>query len=131
MTLSRPERKEAVVLLVEDEPILLNSLAKHLRRAGLTVLCAPSALHALQLLEMYRVDLVVSDLQMPGPSGLRLLETIRDGWPSVGRFLLTGYSSPEARESSAVDMILDKSEDAGFVIDSIVNEARRRNGKGR
>lgn len=122
-------RAEPVVLLVEDEELLRRVLARALRRQGLHVIAVPSALHALQVLDKNLISAVVADLRMPGPSGLRLLETIRDYWPDVRRILLTGYATVEARSSRAVDMLLDKGEDAGFVIDSIVNEARH--GKGR
>jgi CheY-like chemotaxis protein len=117
------------VLLVEDEEKLLEILVRHLRKCGLVVHGAPSAIHALQILDTELVDIVVSDLQMRGPNGLRLLETVRDCWPNLRRILLTGYATPEARSSPAVDMILDKGEDAAFVIDSIVNEAHRAKGR--
>jgi CheY-like chemotaxis protein len=115
-----------VVLIVDDEPLVRESLARNLRAEGLTAIAVPSALHALQILDDRAVDLVVTDLRMPGPSGLRLLESVRDGWPDVGRILLTAYVTDEARQSRAVDMMLDKGEDAAFVIDSIVNAARQR-----
>lgn len=92
------------------------------------MVAVPSALHALQVLETIRVDLIVADLRMNGPSGLRLLETVRDGWPEIRRVILTAYITAEVLESSAVDLVLDKGEAAAFVIDTIVNEARRRNG---
>lgn len=107
------------------------AIARLLRVEGLTVVTVPSALHALQALDDYPVDVVVADLRMPGPSGLLLLQTVRDGWPHVRRVLLTGYPSAESRQSRAVDLLLDKGDDAAFVIDSIVNEARQRHGKQR
>lgn len=128
------KRKEAgapVVLLVEDEALLRVGLTNALRAEGLRVVAVPSALHALQLLEKLQVDLVVADFKMPGPSGLRLLETVRDCWPRTRRLMLTGYATPALRRSPAVDTLLDKSETAEFVIDAIVNEARRRHGQGR
>lgn len=121
---------QPVVLLVDDEPRVLEAVARHLRAEGLTVIGVPSALHALQVLDERRVDLVVADLRMPGPDGLRLLETVRDDWPHVRRVMLTAYATPEVRESTAVDLLLDKGEtDAAFLIDSIVNEARQRHGE--
>lgn len=120
--------REPVVLLVEDEDLLRPLLRRILSAEGLRVIAVPSALHALQVLEEQSVDVVVSDMKMQGPNGLRLLETVRDCWPHVGRIILTAYVTPELRRSPAVDLVLDKSEDAAFVVDSIAHEARRRNG---
>lgn len=124
-------KRQPVVLLVDDEPQILEALARHLRAEGFRVIGAPSAIHALQVLEKLHVDLVVADQRMPGPSGLRLLETVRDCWPEVGCVILTGAPGPELYSSPAVDLVLDKTDDAAFVIDTIVNEARQRNGEGR
>lgn len=89
----------------------------------------PSALHALQILQQVGVDLVVADMRMTGPNGLRLLETVADDWPATRRMMLTGYPTAEIYGSPAVDTVVDKGEDASFVIDAIVNEARQGNGK--
>jgi len=117
-----------VVLLVEDDADVRNALERILVSEGLVVLTARSALHALQILDEQAVDVVVTDLRMPGPSGLRLLETVRDCWPEIRRVMLSAYITQEVHDSGAMDLILDKREDAGLVVDSIVYEARRRNG---
>ena len=135
--MSRNERSAAtvapVVLLVEDEDGLRTVLKRFLEREGLIVLPAQSALHAMQVLEEHgdTVDLVVADYHMTGPTGLRLLETVRDEWPHAGRMLLTGDSSLKYRSFEAVDRVLDKGDTAEGLVDSIVQAARQRNGERR
>lgn len=114
---------------MDDEILIREMLKRHLEREGVQVLLAPSALHALQLLDEHTVDLVVADQRMPGPSGLLLLQTVADNWPHVGRVILTAVPTPALYRSPVVDTVLDKSEDAAFVVDTITEEARQRHGK--
>jgi response regulator RpfG family c-di-GMP phosphodiesterase len=81
-----------VVLFVDDEPSILSSLRRLFRPQGYRVLLADSGKAALATLETEPVDLVVSDMRMPEMDGAMLLEQVRERWPTVGRFLLTGYA---------------------------------------
>ncbi|MET7013708.1 response regulator c-di-GMP phosphodiesterase, NosR family [Uliginosibacterium flavum] len=90
-----------VILLVDDEPNVLSSLRRLLRPAGYTVLTANSGAEALTLLEAEAVDLIVSDMRMPGMTGAELLAQARERWPATLRLLLTGY----AEVSSAISAI--------------------------
>jgi response regulator RpfG family c-di-GMP phosphodiesterase len=88
-----PDASEpAVVLFVDDEPSILSALRRLFRPQGYRVLLAESGLAALALLEAEPVDLVVSDMRMPGMDGAALLEQVCERWPTVGRVLLTGYA---------------------------------------
>lgn len=82
----------AVVLFVDDEPSILSSLRRLFRPQGYRILQADSGPAALTLLENEPVDLVVSDMRMPGMDGATLLEQVRERWPGVVRILLTGYA---------------------------------------
>jgi response regulator RpfG family c-di-GMP phosphodiesterase len=90
-----------VLLLVDDEPNVLNALRRLLRPAGYTILLANSGAEALALLEAQSVDLIISDMRMPSMSGAELLAQVRTRWPSTMRLLLTGY----AEISSAIAAI--------------------------
>jgi DNA-binding NtrC family response regulator len=86
-----PAADVVVVLLVDDEVGYREAFRQALEGPELEVLEAPSGLHALEILGNRRVDIVVSDQMMPGMDGTKLLETVRQRWPGVGRVLLTGF----------------------------------------
>lgn len=87
------------ILVVEDDPACLSYLACVLRDWGYTVDEAPSAQEALERVSDHCPVVVISDLVMPGKSGLELLKEIRaikqpDGSPCVLFFILiTGYGT--------------------------------------
>jgi response regulator RpfG family c-di-GMP phosphodiesterase len=86
----------ATVLLVDDEANILSALRRLLRPAGYRILTAESGAEALELLETDPVDLVISDMRMPGMDGAAFLTRVRERWPQTLRILLTGYADMEA-----------------------------------
>lgn len=84
------------LLIVDDEPEILESLRRALRNEGYRILTAGSAAEAITLLEREPVDLLVADIDMPGMTGLELVERARRDWPGVVRMLLTGDASIES-----------------------------------
>jgi putative two-component system response regulator len=78
------------ILLIDDEPVVRDLIAEILEEAGHDVTSAESAEQALLLVETLRPDLVVSDVVMPGLSGLELLELVRKRRPGVPVLLVTG-----------------------------------------
>jgi response regulator RpfG family c-di-GMP phosphodiesterase len=80
------------LLCVDDEVNILAALRRLLRRGGWQVLTAVGAEQALEVLEHERVDVVVSDMRMPGMDGAQLLEHVARRWPQVVRLLLTGHA---------------------------------------
>ena len=65
------------VLIVEDDTDLREALTDTLHAAGLSAVAASGADEALRLLESEEIALVISDVQMPGPSGYELLSSIK------------------------------------------------------
>ena len=86
------------VLLIEDEPGLLEILALNLRAAGYRVETAQDGLVAWQRFEAAPPDVVVLDLGLPTMSGFRLLELIRDSASSPPVIVITALSFEEAEE---------------------------------
>jgi response regulator RpfG family c-di-GMP phosphodiesterase len=80
------------LLFVDDEPGILSSLRRLFRPLGHRILLAESGEAALQMLEHEKVDLVLSDMRMPGMNGAQLLQSVCQRWPDVARLLLTGYA---------------------------------------
>lgn len=83
------------VLVVDDSPATVEVLTRNLEGHGLEVVAAHDADGARRLLRDAAVDLVVTDLKMPGESGLDLVRHVRAEHPQVGVVMITGYPSIE------------------------------------
>ncbi len=85
------------ILVVDDEEELREILAETLEDFGYAVLTAASGEEALPLLVRDRgVAMVITDVRMPGMSGLELAAQIRRRWPKVKVVLISGYFLPQA-----------------------------------
>ncbi|CAN7691316.1 sigma-54 dependent transcriptional regulator [Rhizobium rhizogenes] len=80
-----------VVLLIEDDAALRRSLAQWLSLNELAVIEAADGNEALKVLRSEKVDVVISDVRMPGMSGLELLAIIRKNWPELPVIILSGH----------------------------------------
>jgi two-component system probable response regulator PhcQ len=86
----------AIILLVDDEPQVTDALKRALRREPYEVLTATSGAAGQELLDSHRVDVVISDEQMPGMSGSEFLSAVRKKYPHTIRMILSGQASLEA-----------------------------------
>jgi len=84
-----PER----ILVVDDEPNMLDLFKKVLGKEGYQVVAASSGEEAIQQLETDRFDLLISDLKMPGLSGLELLKRAKSVCPMMPCVLLTAHGT--------------------------------------
>lgn len=82
----------ATLLFVDDEPAILSALRRLFRPLGYRILLAESGDAALEVLAREPVDLVLSDMRMPGMNGAQLQQIVCQRWPDVARLLLTGYA---------------------------------------
>ena len=87
-----PESNAKTLLFIDDDASILTLLKRLFQPLGYNILTAESGAEALVLMEKEKVDLVISDMQMPQMTGVELLEQIRVKWPDVVRILQTGYS---------------------------------------
>lgn len=88
------------VLVVDDEEELADLTSMLLSTYGLSVLTAYSAQEALRLLDYDpEIDAVVSDIVMPGMTGLQLGDAIREMYPRVKVVLVSGYTLLKEFES--------------------------------
>lgn len=101
------------LLLVDDETYVTESLARTIPWEALgirQVHQASSGAQALQILEEQSIDIMVTDISMPGMSGLQLIEKAGEQHPNLRCILLTGYSDFEyakkAIQLQAFDYIL-------------------------
>src|SRR6267378_3911363 len=86
------------LLLVEDKPELRAMLRKALERAGYAVDEAPDGAAAIQKIRARRYLLVITDLKMPGASGLDVLRETKQADAAIPVLLLTAYGSMEKAE---------------------------------
>jgi HD-like signal output (HDOD) protein/CheY-like chemotaxis protein len=86
------------ILFVDDESAILEGLCRLLRplRDEWEVFTAPGGKEALILLESSTMDVVVTDMRMPGMDGAQLLEAVRAQHPHMVRIVLSGQSDQEA-----------------------------------
>ncbi|HEV2131154.1 MAG TPA: response regulator, partial [Longimicrobiaceae bacterium] len=83
------------ILLVEDDASLRRVVAEVLDAHGHAVVVSPDAAHALEVLQSQRVDLVITDLAMPGMRGEALLAQIRATFPEIPVIAVTAFGSVE------------------------------------
>jgi two-component system response regulator HydG len=90
-----PNADAPTVLVVDDEPSNLASIEKIFQRDGMRVLTADGAKAALELVRLHRVDVVLTDLMMPGVSGLELLKALKQLSPDTEVVMMTAYGTVE------------------------------------
>ncbi len=88
-------REKGRVLLVEDDPLLRRGMVRMLHRGGFEVIEAGTGAQALELLDIHKVDCVLSDISMPGMSGMELLKTVSGRDLDLPFVLVTGVPSLE------------------------------------
>jgi len=93
MTTERSSDNPPVIAFVDDDERASDLFSRYARTEGLTVHGFQSVEAAQQWLEENAVDLVISDLKMPGMNGLEFLEWLRERWPTLPAILITGYST--------------------------------------
>jgi DNA-binding response OmpR family regulator len=81
------------LVLVDDEPAILDVLAAACSADGHSVITFASSSDALRYLAGNRSDLLITDIVMPPPDGVRLVSAARKLQPALAAILVTGYSS--------------------------------------
>ena len=81
------------IVIIDDEPITLKRLRRILEKTGCHISAFSSPQRALKHIETSPCDLVISDIQMPGISGVDLMTKVRNRFPDIEFILITGYAS--------------------------------------
>ncbi len=112
------------ILIVDDEPTILNLLNKILIGQGYDATPASNGEKALQLLQTEKFDLMVSDINMTPINGMELLRKATKDWPNMGVIMLTAYgtvaTAVEAMKEGAFDYITKP-----FKLDELVLTVQR------
>jgi CheY-like chemotaxis protein len=95
-----PQSGDVTVLVVEDEPLVLDMIAQELTDQGFAVLEADTAEAALSIIESGQaVDVLFTDIRLPGDmDGWRLAATVRAAKPELPVIYATGYTVERAAQ---------------------------------
>lgn len=129
MLSERPSANEPVrVLVVDDEASLLATLAANLELEGFEVFEAASAARALAVLAAERIDLVLTDIRMPGMSGVDLFYELKRLRPAMPVVLMTAFAAHGLAERALGDgafTVLAKPFAMEHVVATLTRAARR------
>ncbi|MCK5014295.1 MAG: sigma-54-dependent Fis family transcriptional regulator [Candidatus Omnitrophica bacterium] len=105
----KERNKNFRILVVDDEPLIRESLYEILRIEGYRVQMAQGGKEALQLMSKNEFDIVVTDFKLPKMSGMDLLEAVKKEYPKTEVIMITGYGSietaVEAMKKGAYDYV--------------------------
>jgi len=94
------------ILIVDDEPIVRESIRDWLKNAGYAVAIAETGEEALEMMEEQDFGVVVLDVRLPGKTGLRVLEEIKAVKPGIKSIIITAYPTDEfAQEAKLLGAI--------------------------
>jgi signal transduction histidine kinase len=104
------KRRHGQVLVVDDDPDVLESSSMLLREHGYTVMSSSNAEDAMQKLQSDSIDAVITDIVMPEVSGIELMRAVHDISPEIPVILMTAYADMEkvifAIKTGAFDFIV-------------------------
>jgi DNA-binding NtrC family response regulator len=101
---------EKTILVVDDEPIVRESIRDWLKEAGYNVMTAETGEEAIKLLEKYDISILVIDVRLPGRTGISVLKDVKASKPQIKSIVITAYPSEElseeAKKQGAVDYLV-------------------------
>jgi DNA-binding NtrC family response regulator len=89
------------LLFVDDEPALRELMAERLADRGFEVVPCENGEKAIELLDQFAFDVVITDLRMPGTDGVAVIDAARERYPGIVAIVITGYGTVK----DAVDAI--------------------------
>jgi len=99
----------ARLLIADDEAVIRDGLKRVLEGESFVVETCSSGFSAIEIMQKREFDLIISDLKMPGMSGIEVLKSVRTLQPAIPVILITGYASidtaVEAMKNGAADYI--------------------------
>ncbi len=120
---SEAERSPSQILVVDDEPLIRDTLAEYLGQEGFAVTACADGEEALARAEGRRFDAALCDVQLPGMDGIELLERLLKISPETFVLLITAYATAEnaveAFQRGAHDYIMKP-----ILLDDVLNKVR-------
>jgi CheY-like chemotaxis protein len=103
---SEPERSRSRILVVDDQKLIVDTIAEILEGAGFEVAVACDGWTALGLAASFHPDRLLSDVLMPGMNGVELAIAVRKMYPSVKILLFSGQAG--------ISEVLEAAEQQGY-----------------
>jgi DNA-binding NtrC family response regulator len=98
------------ILIVDDEPIVRESLKDWLEDAGYKVVTAETGEQALELISEKDFSVVILDIRLPGRTGIAVLKEVKDKKPDIKAIIITAYPTSdltsEALKLGAIDYLV-------------------------
>lgn len=85
------------VLIIDDDPVLCQTLAEILIDEGHTVESSHEGIQGLAMMSENDYDVIFSDIKLPGMNGIELLKRVRDNPPKARIFIISGAPDTEQR----------------------------------
>lgn len=102
--------RDSIILIVDDDPFIVDYLSRLFENFDYKLITTDNAASALEIIAQGNIDMVLTDIKMPGISGLGLLDKIHQLNPEMPVILMTGYAeinyTIEAIQKGAFDFIL-------------------------
>lgn len=108
--------RAATILLIDAHDEVRETIAAQLSDLGHAVIQADGSESALSALDAHRVELIISDVAMPGVDGLELAERVRARWPHLPILFMTGHAD---RARLEVASVLEKPFEQGVLARSV------------
>jgi len=99
--------KKANILIVDDDYDMLELVQRQLQEQNFHSYKAASVVEAIDILKFNAVDLLITDLQMPGIGGMELIKYVEEHFPKVSKLVITGYPSIDGALNSIISGALD------------------------
>jgi len=121
------------IVLADDQPVMLEALREFLEEAGYRVVaCATDGPGALECVAKSRPDLLLTDLRMPGLTGLEVASELRIRFPQIPVIILSAYDDAHLREVATripVAAFLVKGSPARLILRAIEDAAGAARGR--
>jgi len=99
--------KKENILIVDDNYDMLELLQRNLKAQNFHTYKASSVLEAIDILKVVPIDLLITDLQMPGLNGIELIKFTQEHFPKIPKLVITGFPSVDTAVNSVKSGALD------------------------